>query len=44
VVLTALRGFSSEEVATMLGTSAGTVRMQASRGRAAMRKTAEEDA
>jgi len=44
VVLTALRGFSSEEAATMLGTSAGTVRMQASRGRAAMRKTAEEDA
>lgn len=44
VVLTSLRGYSSEEAARMLGASASTVRMLASRGRAAMRRSAEEDA
>jgi RNA polymerase sigma factor (sigma-70 family) len=37
IVLTALEGYSSEEAAWMLGTSAGTVRMRASRARTAMR-------
>ena len=38
VVLTSLRGFSSEEAADMLGMKAATVRALASRGRARMRK------
>ncbi|HUL84590.1 MAG TPA: SigE family RNA polymerase sigma factor [Actinomycetota bacterium] len=38
VVLTSLRGFSSEEAAEMLGLSPGAVRMLATRGRASMRK------
>ena len=38
VVLTSLRGFSSEEAAEMLGMSPGAVRMLATRGRASMRK------
>jgi RNA polymerase sigma-70 factor, ECF subfamily len=41
VVLTNLRGFSSEEAAEMLGISAATVRALASRGRAKMRKAVE---
>jgi len=41
VVLTNLRGFSSEEAADMLGMSAATVRALASRGRARMRKAVE---
>jgi RNA polymerase sigma-70 factor (ECF subfamily) len=38
VVLTSLRGFSSEEAAAMLGMSPGAVRMLATRGRETMRK------
>jgi len=38
VVLTNLRGFSSEEAAEMLGMNAATVRALASRGRSRMRK------
>jgi RNA polymerase sigma-70 factor (ECF subfamily) len=41
VVLTSLRGFSSEEAADMLGMKAATVRALASRGRARMRKVVE---
>ena len=41
VVLTSLRGFSSEEAAEMLGMSPGAVRMLATRGRASMRKAVE---
>jgi RNA polymerase sigma-70 factor (ECF subfamily) len=41
VVLTNLRGFSSEEAADMLGMSAATVRALASRGRSRMRKAVE---
>ena len=41
VVLTSLRGFSSEEVADMLGMKAATVRALASRGRARMRKVVD---
>ena len=38
VVLTSLRGFTSEEAAEMLGMNPGAVRMLATRGRATMRK------
>jgi len=41
VVLTNLRGFSSEEAADMLGMNAATVRALASRGRSRMRKAVE---
>jgi len=41
VVLTNLRGFTSEEAAEMLGMEAGTVRALASRGRSRMRKVVE---
>ena len=41
VVLTSLRGFSSEEAADMLGMKAATVRALASRGRARMRKVVD---
>jgi len=41
VVLTSLRGFSSEEAADMLGMKAATVRALASRGRTRMRKVVE---
>lgn len=41
VVLTNLRGFSSEEAAEMLGMGAATVRALASRGRSRMRKAVE---
>jgi len=38
LVLTSLRGFTSEETAEMMGTTAANVRMLASRGRAAIRE------
>jgi RNA polymerase sigma factor (sigma-70 family) len=38
IVVTALLGYSSEEAASILGTTAGTVRMHASRARAAMKQ------
>jgi DNA-directed RNA polymerase specialized sigma24 family protein len=41
LVLTELIGFSSEEAASMLGVSAGTVRSLASQGRAAMKRSLE---
>jgi len=41
VVLTNLRGFSSEEAAEMLGMNAATVRALASRGRSRMRKVVD---
>ena len=42
IVVTALLGYSSEEAARMLGTTAGTVRALASRARAAMRESLGE--
>jgi RNA polymerase sigma factor (sigma-70 family) len=42
IVLTSLQGYTSEEAAGMLGTSAGTVRMLTSRARAAMQQTVGE--
>ncbi|HUL84304.1 MAG TPA: sigma-70 family RNA polymerase sigma factor [Actinomycetota bacterium] len=40
IVLTQLRGYSSEEAATMLGTNAAAVRMLASRAKTSIRRTA----
>ncbi|HTG48720.1 MAG TPA: sigma-70 family RNA polymerase sigma factor [Actinomycetota bacterium] len=44
IVLTQLRGYSSEEAAQMLGTNAAAVRMLTSRARTAMRKSAGGEA
>jgi RNA polymerase sigma factor (sigma-70 family) len=43
LVLTELIGFSSEEAGRMLGVRAGTVRVLASQGRAAMKQHLEAD-
>ena len=40
VVLTQLRGYSSEEAAAMLGTNAAAVRMLTSRAKTSIRRTA----
>jgi RNA polymerase sigma factor (sigma-70 family) len=42
IVLTSLEGYTSEDAAAMLGTSAGVVRVLASRARAAMREAVGE--
>ncbi len=42
IVVTALLGYSSEEAARMLGTTAGTIRVRTSRARAQMQRTAGE--
>jgi RNA polymerase sigma-70 factor (ECF subfamily) len=43
IVLVSLEGYSSEEAAIMLGTTAGTVRVLTSRARAAMRRAVGDE-